>query len=134
MTPTRTADARILATLRKRIKQFYEHLNREEFEKCYLTIDPCLRQTPASVTLYQYVSSLERFLHWSGGVEVFQIGPIRLHLNEPTRQYGKRDFALVDVVWSDRSGQRRTFKERWVRDGRGRWYTRGTGFVTPETA
>src|SRR5262245_30676174 len=132
MTQAVTTETRIIATLRKRIRQFYEHLNREEFDKCYEMIDPCLRQTPASVTLYQYVSSLERFLQWCGGLEVCQIGPIRLHLNEPNRQYGNRDFALVDVVCTDSSDRQHTFKERWVRDRRGRWFTRGTGFVTPE--
>jgi hypothetical protein len=83
---TRTADTRILATLRRRIQQFYELLNRAEFEKCYQMIDPCLRGTPSSVTLYQYISSLERFLEWCGGIKVCEIDPIQLHLNEPNRQ------------------------------------------------
>jgi hypothetical protein len=131
MTRTRTADTRIVATLRKRIRQFYEHLNREQFEKCYATIDPTLREAPTSVTLYQYVTSLERFRKWCGRVDICQIAPIQLHLNEPNRLYHNRDFALLDVVWEDQSGQRRSFTERWVRDGRGRWYTRSTGFVSP---
>lgn len=129
---TQTRDARIAAALRKRIQQFYEHLNRGEFDWCYQALDPCLRDKPSSVTSYQYASSLERFRRWCGAVNVRQIDPIQLHLNEPNRLYNDRDFALVEVVWEDRTGRRHTFQERWVRDRRGRWYTRSTGLVTPE--
>ena len=128
----KTAEARLTARLRRSIRQFYDQFNRGEFEKCYQMVDPTLRATPSSVTLYQYTSSLERFRQWCGALTICAIDPVQLHLNEPTRQYGNRDFARVDVVWEDQSGQRRTFKERWVRDQRGRWYTRSTGLVTPD--
>jgi hypothetical protein len=129
---TQTRDARIAAALRKKIEQFYEHLNRGDGDWCYHALDPHLRRAPASVTLYQYASSLERFRSWCGAVKVCQIDPIQLHLNEPNRLYEDRDFALVEVPWEDQHGQRHTFRERWVRDRRGRWYTRCTGWVTPE--
>jgi hypothetical protein len=131
MTP-KTAETRLAASLRRRIRQFYEHLNGGEFEKCYQMLDPTLRAIPSSVTRYQYVSSLERFRQWCGAVTICAIDPLQLHLNEQTRQYGNRDFALVGVIWEDQADQRRTFKERWVRGERGRWYTRSTGLVTPD--
>jgi hypothetical protein len=129
---TQAAEVRITATLRKRVLRFYEHLNQREFIKCYPFLDPCLRDSPASVTSYQYVSSLERFLNWCGVVKVLRVDPIRLHLGEPSRQYGDRDFAAVEVVWEDQTGQSHTFQERWVRDHHGKWYTRSTGLVTPD--
>jgi hypothetical protein len=129
---TQTAEARIAATLRRKVRRFYDHLNRHEFEKCYSVLDPGLRESASSVTLYQYVSSLERFLDWYGVVNVLGIDPIQLHLNEPNRQYDNRDFAVVAVSWEDQAGQGHTFRERWVRDRGGKWYTRCTGLVTPD--
>ncbi len=131
MTP-QTAATRLAASLRRSIRQFYDQFNRGEFEKCYQLVDPTLRAAPSSITLYQYISALERFRQWCGAVTICAIDPVQLHLDEPTRQYGNRDFALVDVLWEDQVGQRRTFKERWVRGERGRWYTRCTGLVTPD--
>ena len=128
MTP-KTAETRLAASLQRSIRQFYDHFNRGEFEKCYQMVDPTLRATPSSVTCYQYLASLERFRQWCGAITLCAIEPVQLHLNEQTRQYGNRDFALVDVIWEDQEGQHRTFKERWVRGGRGRWYTRSTGLV-----
>jgi hypothetical protein len=129
---TQAADLRIATALRRRIQQFYDHLNRREWERCFQTIDPSLRQVPSSVTLAQYASSLERFLERCGIVKLRQIDPIHLHLNEPNRLYNNRAFAQVEVVWEDQSGQRHVMSERWVRDRRGRWYTRCTGLVAPE--
>jgi len=127
-----TADIRIASTLRKKVRQFYEYLNRGELEWCYHALDPCLRATPSAVTQYQYACSLKRFLDEYGRIHVVQIDPIQLHLNEPNRLYNNRDFAMVEVIWEDRLAQRHSFKERWVRDRRGRWYTRSTGLVTPQ--
>ena len=61
---TSTADSRLIASLRRRIKQFYERLNRREFEKCFEMLDPQVRGSPTAITLYQFSSSLERFLEW----------------------------------------------------------------------
>src|SRR5438876_821440 len=63
MTTTRTADARITATLRRSIDKFYEHLNRREFEKCYRTMDPCLRESPSAVMAYQPTHEKDHRLH-----------------------------------------------------------------------
>lgn len=130
---TKIIQHRQATALRKRIKRFYEHLNYEDGDKCYRAIDPRIRKKPTSVTLFQYLSSLKRFLGWSGGVLVHRIEPIRLHLNERNRLYENRDFALAEVHWEDQYGHMHTFREKWVREPNGRWYTRSTGFVVPET-
>jgi hypothetical protein len=129
---TRTLDSRIAAALRRKIRLFYDHLNRSEFEWCYRAIDPRLRESPASVTLYQYITSLQRFLKWCGKVQVREIVDLQLHLNEHNRLYNDRDFALAELVWEDQAGAAHSFKERWVRNNGGRWYTRCTSLVTPD--
>jgi hypothetical protein len=88
---------RIASALRRRIQRFYDHLNRRDFEWCYLAIDPTLRESPASVTPYQYMESLNRFLNRHGMVRIIAIEPIALHLNEPNRLYNDRDFAMALV-------------------------------------
>jgi hypothetical protein len=123
---------RVEAALRRRVRAFYEHLNRGDSEWCYRAIDPTLRASPSSVTLHQYATALDRFLTWCGTVRVRQIGPIVLHLDEPNRLYQDRDFAVIPVVWEDHVGQEHVFRERWVRERNGRWFTRSTGFLTPE--
>jgi hypothetical protein len=129
---TSTGDARVLASLRRRITQFYSRLNGREFEKCYTTLDPELRAEPTCITLLQYASSLERFLAWCGAVQLGAVEPLQIHVHEPNPLYKDRDFALVRVSWQDSAGEEHTFKERWVRDRRGWWYTRSTGFVVPD--
>jgi hypothetical protein len=101
-------------------------------EWCYHVLDPDLRAAASAVTPYQYVSSLKRFLALYGRIDVLEIDAIKLHLNEPNRLYNDRDFASVELTWQDRFGHCHTFRERWVRDRRGRWYTRSTGLVAPE--
>jgi hypothetical protein len=123
----------LMAALRRRIKQFYDRLNRHEFEKCWEMLDPQIRADSQAITVYQYIACLERFLAWCEAVTIRTIEPVRLNINEPNRLYNDRDFAIVQMLWEDHRGQEHVFKERWVRDRRGWWYTRSTGLVVPET-
>jgi hypothetical protein len=68
-------------------------------------------------------------MNFFGSVEVVAVH-LRLHLDEPSRLYGDRDFAVGQTSWRDAVGEERVFQERWVRDGRN-WYTRAVGFVSP---
>jgi hypothetical protein len=129
---TRKNAARVEASLQRRVRVYYEHLKEGDAEWCYRALDPSLRASPSAVTFHQYAMSLDRFLAWCGDVSVKQIGPIDLHLGEANRLYQDRDFALLPVVWEDRSGQEHVFRDRWVREPNGRWFTRTTGFLTPQ--
>ncbi len=115
--------------LERRVHQFYALLNDRNFEKCYAMIDPVVREDPGSVTFLQYRQSLESFLNYYGVVDVRAVS-LKLHLGEPSRLYGDRDFAIGQVAWADETGEEHVFQERWVRVGRS-WYTRLTGLVTP---
>jgi hypothetical protein len=119
------------ASLEKRIRHFYGLLNDGRFEECYRMIDPVIRDKPSSVTLYQYQTSLRTFLDRYGQVRIRGIS-LDLHLDEPSKLYGDRDFAVGQTIWEDESGEEHPFQERWVRERRS-WYTRSSGFVTPET-
>jgi len=128
---TASSNPRILAGLRRRVKQFYDRLNRGEFDKCYNAIDPDIRTTPTAITLGQYLASAERFMAWCGQVRIRDLQVTDFRIGETTVQYHDRGFALLKLVWEDDHGGQHTFKERWVRDRRGWWYTRCTGFVVP---
>lgn len=124
-TKTRTSTA----SLKRRIKRFYELLNRREFQSCYELIDPRVRAKPSSVTLLQYQSSLTKFLDVAGVVEIDDIR-LNLHLDEASTLYEGRDFALGKTSWRDSTGANREFAERWVYED-GKWYTRSTGLLLP---
>src|SRR5258708_26120783 len=81
------------ASLKRRIRQFYNLLNQGDFERCRQMIDPRVRLKRDSVTLFQYENSLRQFLDHFGSVKVLEIG-IALHLNEPSQLYEGRDFAV----------------------------------------
>src|SRR5271170_1791299 len=102
---TPTIAPRLVASLRRRIKQFYARLNQRAFESCWAMLDPQIRDDPTSITLYQYTSSVERFLSWCGAVKVTAIEPVQLSVKEPNRLYNDRDFAIVRVTWEDREKQ-----------------------------
>lgn len=119
-----------LGTLKRRVRQYYELLNRRDFARCYQMIDPLVREKPSSVTLLQFENSLRDFLTVTGSVGVDRI-ELELHLDEPSQLYANRDFAVGHTEWTDISGQSHTFAERWVRDGRS-WYTRTTGLIAPQ--
>jgi hypothetical protein len=115
--------------LKRRIQRFYDLLNEGEFARCYAMIDPRVRRNSASVTLYQYENSLRQFRAHFGGIRIMEIR-VDLHLNEPSKLYEGRDFAVGRTVWEDQLGEQHVFSERWVRESRS-WYTRSTGLVTP---
>jgi hypothetical protein len=126
---TRTENRHV--SLKRRIQQFYNRLNQGDFSRCRLMIDPRAQLKRDAVTQLQYENSLRQFLDHFGSVKVLEIR-IDLHLNEPSRLYEGRDFAVGKTTWEDQAGGQHVFSERWVRDGRV-WYTRSTGFMTPET-
>src|SRR5690242_19905780 len=117
------------AALKRRIQRFYSLLNEEKFVRCFGMIDPRVRINPASVTPYQYENSLRQFLDHYGRIRVMEVR-VDLHLNEPSKLYEERDFAVGQTIWKDQFGQQHIFSERWVREGRS-WYTRSTGLVSP---
>jgi hypothetical protein len=119
------------ASLEKRIRQFYALLNERKFAECYRMIDPVVRDKPSSVTLYQYENSLRAFLDHYHQIRILAI-QLDLHLEEPSKLYNDRDFAVGQTTWEDESGEEHQFQERWVRYGRS-WYTRSTGLVAPPT-
>jgi hypothetical protein len=115
------------ASLKRRIRQFYDSLNRGDFARCFHMIDPRVRNQPSSVTLLQYENSLRQFLEKHGSIRIEELDLV-LHLNEPSKLYEGRDFALGKTAWVEETGERHLFAERWVREGR-TWYTRSTGFI-----
>lgn len=118
------------SSLKRRIHQYYKLLNERDFERCHEMIDPRVRRQPESVTLLHYADSAAEFLEKCGGLRIVQ-SDIDLHLQEPSVLYEGRDFAVGKSVCEDAHHQRHVFAERWVREGRS-WYTRSTGFVTPD--
>ncbi len=119
-------------SLKRRIRQFYDLLNGRSFGRCHKMIDPRVRANSSSVTLFQYQNALTQFVDRFGSIGILDIR-ITLHLDEPSRLYEERDFAVGETIWADQAGNRHVFSERWVREGRV-WYNRSTGFVTPATA
>jgi hypothetical protein len=117
------------AVLRKRVQQFYEFMNGQDFAHCHQMIDPRVRSKPSSVTLFQYANALRDFLTAVGPIEIEGIDFV-LHLNEPSPLYENRDFAVGETHWKAENGTHNTFSERWVRDGK-TWFTRNTGFIIP---
>jgi hypothetical protein len=117
-------------SLSRRIRQFYNLLNKGAFAQCYLMIDPRVREKPTSVTLLQYENALRRFLESVGSVEVKQIRDVELHLDEPNKIYEGRPFALCKTIWADKTENCFQFTERWVCE-KSIWYTRSTGLIKP---
>lgn len=118
--------------LERKIRSFYGMLNRRDFESCHQLIDPRVRDTPGSVTLFQYENALQEFMDQFGPLKILELH-VTLHLDEPNKLYGGRDFAMGKTILLDKGGDRHVFLERWVRERRA-WYTRSTGLVTPNTA
>jgi hypothetical protein len=126
-TQTRTESRQ--RSLRRRIRRFYDLLNDGDFGQCYQMIDPFLRSNPNSVTLFQYENSLREFLHQIGSIDISSIA-IDLHLDQPSKLYGDRDFAVGETIWANKAGEPHSFSERWVWDEQD-WYTRCTGLLAP---
>src|SRR5262245_53473656 len=108
---TMTTKTKPTTVLEKRIQRFYDLLNRKAFEQCVGMIDPLVRDNPTSVTLLQYVTALRNFLEAVSKVQVQQID-MELHLDEPSKLYGDRDFAVGQSLWLDQAGLQHTFQER----------------------
>jgi hypothetical protein len=123
------SDSSSQAALKRRIRNFYVFLNQRDFKRCFDMIDPRVREKPASVTLLQYEHSLAEFVAQTGQIKLKSVA-VTLHLNEPSKLYEDRDFALGKTTWTDQCGGERSFAERWVREGK-TWYTRSTGLVVP---
>jgi hypothetical protein len=92
-------------------------------------LDPRIRADSRAVTRYQYAQSLRQFADHFGRVKVLKVH-VTLHINEPTKLYEGRDFAVGQTIWEDAHGEQHTATERWVREKQF-WYTRSTGLVTP---
>jgi len=117
------------ASLKRRLRQFYELLNKREFDRCHQMIDPRVRQKPSSVTLFQYENALSDFMAQFGSIKLLEMS-LSLHLDEPSPLYEGRDFAVGKTSWLDEAGEQHFFLERWVWENR-TWYNRSTGFLTP---
>ena len=118
------------AALERRIQQFYYCLNQRDFSQCYRMIDPRVRDKRGSVSLALYQDALLQFMDRFGPLRVLEMS-VSLHLDETSKLYEGRDFAVGKTVCSDKDGERNVFLERWVRQGQD-WYTRSTGFIAPE--
>jgi hypothetical protein len=105
------------ASLKRRIRRFYTLLNARRFDQCYQLIDPRLLEKPGTVTLFQYEQSLGEFLEQVGSVRVRTVTIVGLHLNESSKLYEGRDFALGKTVWEEANGESHEFSERWVCEG-----------------
>lgn len=116
-------------SLKRRIQRFYTLLNKRAFDQCYTMIDPKIRESSTSVTLFQYQVALATFMEHFGTVDV-QHTAVDLHLDEPSKLYENRDFATGETTWQDQVDEVHCFRECWVRHGRA-WFTRSTGYVTP---
>ncbi|HVA48880.1 MAG TPA: hypothetical protein VNH11_21115 [Pirellulales bacterium] len=113
--------------LRHRIKRLYDLLNERKFDKCFEIVDPRLR-TAGKITLELYQSSLSHFIEKYGPLHVLRIDGLKLHIDVPARNED-RDFAYALVVAQDAKGREMAFRERWVRESDGFWYTRKLGLV-----
>ena len=119
--------------LRRRIRRFYTLLNRRNFVDCFHMIDPRVLGQPGGITFLHYIQSLNSFLEQAGAVTGVRIQITGLHLNEPTKLYEKRDFAIASTKWKDSNGNEHKLSERWVLED-DNWYTRSTGLVWTEPA
>src|SRR5438105_3075211 len=90
------------AALKRRIRRFYDLLNRRAFARCYRMIDPRVRDNPRSVTLFQYENSARQFIEHVKHLQILRI-ELDLHVGEPSRLYEDRDFAVGKTYcnWTD---------------------------------
>ncbi len=129
---TKTKRAPATTALKKRIQEYYRHLNSGDFQWCYNAIDPDIRNQATSIAFIPFALSLERFLDHFGKVTVKSDDiKIELHQHGSNTLYQDRDFAVVKVSWLDKHGIPHQFQDRWVRSAR-TWYSRCTGMVTPK--
>jgi hypothetical protein len=104
-------------SIKRRIRQFYDPLNQHDFKRCFLMVDPRIRRTPISVTLFQYENSLAQFIDAHGSITIQEV-EITLRLGEPSTLYEGRDFAMGKTACLNEAEEPQVFLERWVREGR----------------
>ncbi|HYT92035.1 MAG TPA: hypothetical protein VEL76_25190 [Gemmataceae bacterium] len=114
------------AALRERIKRFYKHFQRADWEQCYEYLDPQLRQGK-KVLSAPYAQSLSEFAAVYGTIKIWHID-INLYLDTAKNKRDPRPFAYVYIFWQDQRHAFHVFRERWVREA-GDWYTRVAGLV-----
>jgi hypothetical protein len=115
--------------LRARIKGFYDHLNKMEWESCYQFLDPALRAD--GIDNETYVRSLTSFFHHFGPITI-KLAELNLFLGVKNKGFGNRDFAYGLLVWHDKRHEPHLLKERWVKAD-GNWYTRMSGLVVNQS-
>jgi hypothetical protein len=94
-------------------------------------IDPRVLGQPGGITFLHYKESLSNFLERAGAVSGVRIQITGLYLDEPTKLYDKRGFAIASTRWKDSNGNEHKLSERWVLE-EDIWYTRSTGLVWTE--
>jgi hypothetical protein len=114
------------AALRRRVVAMIRGLNSADWERCYETIDPKLRDkgTPEAKRCAQ---QLRAFRDIYGEIVPWHTR-INLHLDASTNKHDARPFAYVYIVWQDAAKEFHIFRERWVKD-KDQWYTRVVGLV-----
>ena len=112
--------------LRSRIKSFYEHLNQRDWQSCFDSIDPKLRD--GRIAYADYAETLTTFFQKYGPINILSL-KVSLHLDVKNSKRGEKDFAYGSVSWKDRENHIREFRERWIRSADDQWYTRMVGLV-----
>src|SRR5437868_5621336 len=105
-------NARMVAqrsVLRRRIRSFYGHFNREHWPKCFEFIDPKLR-AQQKVDASLYAASLASFVQQYGPVGIWHVD-LSLHLESKANQNDDRPFAYVYIFWKDNRHTFHVFRE-----------------------
>jgi hypothetical protein len=113
--------------LRRRVRRFYKHFNRQDWQRCYDGLDPRLRNE-GKVSFHPYAQSLSSFVAAYGAIDIWHID-LSLHLDAAANKRDPRPFAYAYIFWQDQRHAFHVFRERWVREA-GEWYTRVAGLVT----
>jgi len=118
------------SALRRRVMQWYDRFNDQDWTACYRFVDPQLTST-GKVNEEFYVESVLRFHDRYGVVRPWHIR-VSVHVTGPRTASDRRPFAYVYTVWQDKENEFHMFRERWVREGK-RWYTRVAGLLVNES-
>lgn len=115
------------SNLGDRIKEFYELLNDRQWVKCFELIDPRLRDAGA-IEFAAFANSLSSFFEKHGPLTFRSVAQLTVYTDAVSRN-DERDFAYGLVAVEDRDHHSMQFRERWVKDADGFWYTRKVGLV-----
>ena len=116
--------------IRRKVKQFYQAFNREQWFRCFAMIDPKLAKERIGAATY--AASLGEFKECYGEVRSWYMRT-SLHMDIRNNKRDARPFAFVYIVWQDSRNEFHMFRERWVQDA-GQWYTRVVGLVVNRAA